>query len=115
MRTHTEAQEQRNVLMVNIKHGKAMADTGCHSPIAGPEWHKKMQEEHDARGWPYHYSDQLTDFTFGPSEPATSKKLWHYHILVFGKPYTIKISEAPVSSPTLIPKEELKMFGIVFE
>ena len=109
-----QSNQQKQNLMVNIRHGKAMADTGCHSPIAGPNWHSKYQERSDLRGWPYYSTEQCTDFTFGPSEAVVSTKCWHYKCKVFGVMYDISISELPIECPTLISKKELKTFGFLW-
>ena len=61
--------------------GKAMVDTGCYAPVAGPKWHKDMIDDFNSIGLRYRWFDNPDEFACGPSKPLTSSGCYRYEVL----------------------------------
>ncbi len=106
---------QQQVYLVRLQRGKAMGDTGCHAPLAGPSWHKDMQDEMKIRGWKFSGREQYEEFAFGPGEPIVSNTVWTYTVYVHGRQYELEISEVPMECPALIGKDQLKQWQLLWD
>ena len=85
-----------DVHVVQLAPGLVMMDTGCRAAVGGTSWHKNLQKCLKGLGRTFYQKEQLEYFQFGPGEPITSTRRWHYQVGVHRE---LSISEVPAECP----------------
>jgi hypothetical protein len=81
-----------DVHVVQLAPGLVMMDTGCRAAVGGTSWHKNLQKCLKGLGRTFYQKEQLEYFQFGPGEPITSTRRWHYQVGVQGQNRELSIS-----------------------
>ena len=102
-----------DVHVVQLVPGLVMMDTGCRAAVGGKSWHQNLQKCLKRLGRKFHYEEQLEFFQFGPGEPITSTRRWHYQVGVQGRNRELSISEVPAECPGLVGPTELSAWSML--